>query len=432
MASQMFYSNIILFIIILISNYQMVVNGANLNYEDCGVHNVYSVNVNGCDEQRSTDDECVIVNKNSIQYYVTFAATTSARILFNNETFQQSDSSEMEITNIVGDLCQNPSKYDLDKCPIEANHILRIHKSINYLNKLPLNYQLILKDRYFSSNDPRQNSRLIACSQIRLRYYDSQYTTTDRPDRHTTNRPDDNDEYREWLEILTRVLRQSEELTNKTETKLRQYFPHQNSSDKNPIIKTLETQLIQLRIDITGIWLDIRHRLKRSNDDNTDMREFRLFVERSTETLWKHGEQLRLTLYLLDEFDWDFHNETNEWISKQISPILEQLSQRLRTMYGYLEQHHLEGNDQSRIEEFIEIINDYSDYINQNRPEKFDENYLDRMLIYVRYVEDRLFEMERKYYGDNYYHYDDDNNNDHYSTRRTMTTPRTTRRFRQN
>ena len=212
-------------------------------------------------------------------------------------------------------------------------------------------------------------------------------------------------------------------MANKTETKLRQHYPnHQNLTNNNPIIQTLETQLIQLRIDITGIWLEIRNRILRADEN---MREFRLFVERSSQTLWKYGEQLRLTVDILDEFGWNYHNDTNKWITKQISPLLEQLLQRLRSMYGYLEQHHSQGDEQTRIEEFIEIINQYSDYINEHRSERFDQDYLDRMLIYVRYVEDRLFEMESKYYGDDYYHYDDD---DHYhSTRRsTMTTPITT------
>ncbi|KAH9414505.1 hypothetical protein DERP_008700, partial [Dermatophagoides pteronyssinus] len=316
--------------------------------------------IDGCDDQRSTNDECVILNKNSLSYSITFSATISARMLYNNETFQQSK--QTDIINNVGDLCKNPSKYQLDSCPIEANHILRIQKTITYMNRFSLNYPLILEDKYYSSNDP---NRLMACSRIRLQYYDSRYTTTTTY-RPTTDRhhDDDDDKYREWLEILTRVLRQSEELANKTETKLRQHYPnHQNLTNNNPIIQTLETQLIQLRIDITGIWLEIRNRILRADEN---MREFRLFVERSSQTLWKYGEQLRLTVDILDEFGWNYHNDTNKWITKQISPLLEQLLQRLRSMYGYLEQHHSQGDEQTRIEEFIEIINQYSDYINEH------------------------------------------------------------------
>ncbi|KAH9412966.1 hypothetical protein DERP_015331, partial [Dermatophagoides pteronyssinus] len=340
----------------------------------CGLHNVYSVSVDGCDDQRSTNDECVILNKNSLSYSITFSATISARMLYNNETFQQSK--QTDIINNIGDLCKNPSKYQLDSCPIEANHILRIQKTITYMNRFSINYPLILEDKYYSSNDP---NRLMACSRIRLQYYDSRYTTTTTY-RPTTDRhhDDDDDKYREWLEILTRVLRQSEELANKTETKLRQHYPnHQNLTNDNPIIQTLETQLIQLRIDITGIWLEIRNRILRADEN---MREFRLFVERSSQTLWKYGEQLRLTVDILDEFGWNYHNDTNKWITKQISPLLEQLLQRLRSMYGYLEQHHSQGDEQTRIEEFIEIINKYSDYINgttnifsEHRSERFDQ-----------------------------------------------------------
>ncbi|XP_046916358.2 uncharacterized protein LOC124496840 [Dermatophagoides farinae] len=415
MAFRTFYFTIILVTILIIFNYHSVM-GINLNYEDCGLHNVYSVNVDGCDEQLSSNDECVIVDKNSITYYLTFASATTSSKFFNNETFLQSGTKN--ITNIVGDLCQNPSKYNIEKCPIEANHIYRINKSINYMNQFALNYQLTLEDKYFSNADSRQNPQLLACSRIRLRYYDNRYTTTARPDNRTTNRPDD--QYRELLEILTSVLRQSEELANKTETKLRQHYPHQNSSNPNHILRTVETQLIQLRIDVTGIWIEIRHRIMRSDE----MREFRLFVERSSDTLWKHGEQLRLTLDILDEFGWDFHDQSNEWIRKQITPILEQLLQRLRSMYGYLELHHEEGNDQTKINEFIQVIKLYIDFINQHRSDRFDQNNLDRMLIYVRFVEDRLFEMEKQYYGDDYYrHYHHD-----HSTHRTMSTP-TTRYF---
>uniref|UniRef100_A0A6P6Y5J6 Uncharacterized protein LOC113794739 n=1 Tax=Dermatophagoides pteronyssinus TaxID=6956 RepID=A0A6P6Y5J6_DERPT len=387
-------------IIIITINYRSVI-GTNLNYEDCGLQNVYLVSVDGCDDQRSTIDECVILNKNYISYSITFSATISSRMLYNNETFQHSQ--QTDIINNVGDLCENPSKYQIDSCPIEANHILRIHKTITYMNQFLLNYHLILEDKYYSSNNP---NRLMACSRIRLQYFDSHYITPTTyiptTDKH---HDDDDDQYREWLEILTRVLRQSEELANKIETTLRQHYPHHlNLPNDNPIIQTLETQLIQLRIDITGIWLEIRNRIMRTDEN---MREFRLFVERSTQTLWKYSEQLRLTVDILDEFGWDYHNESNKWITKQISPLLEQLLQRLRSMYGYLEQHHSGGDEQTRIEEFIEIINKYSDYINgttnifsEHRSERFDQNYLDRMLIYVRYVEDRLFEMESKYYGD--------------------------------
>ncbi|KAH9501125.1 hypothetical protein DERF_011992 [Dermatophagoides farinae] len=360
MAFRTFYFTIILVTILIIFNYHSVM-GINLNYEDCGLHNVYSVNVDGCDDQLSSNDECVIVDKNSITYYLTFASATTSSKFFNNETFLQSGTEN--ITNIVGDLCQNPSKYNIEKCPIEANHIYRINKSINYMNQFALNYQLTLEDKYFSNADSRQNPQLLACSRIRLRYYDNRYTTTARPDNRTTNRPDD--QYREWLEILTSVLRQSEELANKTETKLRQHYPHQNSSNPNHILRTVETQLIQLRIDVTGIWIEIRHRIMRSDE----MREFRLFVERSSDTLWKHGEQLRLTIDILDEFGWDFHDQSNEWIRKQITPILEQLLQRLRSMYGYLELHHTEGNDPTKINEFIQ-------YKSGHKSKPFNRRYL--------------------------------------------------------
>lgn len=159
MAFRTFYFTIILVTILIIFNYHSVM-GINLNYEDCGklnklmiemlikiliylgLHNVYSVNVDGCDDQLSSNDECVIVDKNSITYYLTFASATTSSKFFNNETFLQSGTEN--ITNIVGDLCQNPNKYNIEKCPIEANHIYRINKSINYMNQFAviINYSL--------------------------------------------------------------------------------------------------------------------------------------------------------------------------------------------------------------------------------------------------------------------------------------------------
>mgnify|MGYP000300623672 CR=1 FL=1 len=126
------FETILMIIIIITINYRSVI-GTNLNYEDCGLRNVYSVSIDGCDDQRSTNDECVILNKNSLSYSITFSATISARMLYNNETFQQSK--QTDIINNVGDLCKNPSKYQLDSCPIEANHILRIQKTITYMNR---------------------------------------------------------------------------------------------------------------------------------------------------------------------------------------------------------------------------------------------------------------------------------------------------------